>query len=69
MADRIYVYIDGESHFIRSEKAWQNIHGPDVCLDRAVVGLLSQAERDAIWNRGYDAGSIRQQDLSQSGCR
>ena len=33
MADRIYVYIDGESHFHRSECAWRKIHGNDACLE------------------------------------
>jgi uncharacterized LabA/DUF88 family protein len=34
MADRTYVYIDGESHFVRSENAWRKINGDDACLGR-----------------------------------
>jgi uncharacterized LabA/DUF88 family protein len=32
---RVYIYVDGESHFIRSEKAWQEIHGQDASLEHA----------------------------------
>jgi uncharacterized LabA/DUF88 family protein len=33
MPDRTYVYVDGESHFIRSECAWRKLHGPNARLD------------------------------------
>lgn len=33
MTDRTFVYIDGESHFIRSENAWRSLHGPEASLD------------------------------------
>jgi hypothetical protein len=32
MADRVYTYIDGESHFIRAEKAWRKLHGDGASL-------------------------------------
>lgn len=35
MPDRIYTYVDGESHFIRLEKAWRRLHG-----ERAGLGQL-----------------------------
>lgn len=34
MSNRRFVYIDGESHFIRSENAWRHLHGEEACLDR-----------------------------------
>ena len=34
MADRTYVYVDGESHFIRSECALRKLHGENARLDR-----------------------------------
>jgi len=34
MADRTYVYVDGESHFIRSERAWRDLHGEEACLEQ-----------------------------------
>jgi len=33
MADRTFLYVDGESHFIRSESAWRDLHGPQASLD------------------------------------
>ncbi len=33
MADRTYVYVDGESHYIRSEFAWRKLHGQGASLD------------------------------------
>lgn len=34
MTDRMFVYVDGESHFIRSENAWRSLHGEEACLGR-----------------------------------
>jgi len=34
MSHRRFVYIDGESHFIRSENAWRHLHGEEACLER-----------------------------------
>lgn len=32
-SDRRYVYVDGESHYIRSEHAWRQLHGAKACLE------------------------------------
>jgi uncharacterized LabA/DUF88 family protein len=42
MSDRRYVYIDGESHFIRSENAWRQLHGEEACLGR--LRYVNQAD-------------------------
>src|SRR5262245_28504495 len=34
-AARIYVYIDGESHYIRSDQCWKSIHGQEAELSDA----------------------------------
>jgi uncharacterized LabA/DUF88 family protein len=33
MNPQLYVYVDGESHFIRSERCWQRIHGDQAQLE------------------------------------
>lgn len=33
MAERLYVYVDGESHYIRSQEAWKRIYGEEATLD------------------------------------
>jgi len=33
-SEMINIYVDGESHFIRSEKYWQKLHGPGASLER-----------------------------------
>ena len=45
-ANRTYVYVDGESHFIRSERAWRNIHGPEACLQR--LKHIGQADEKLV---------------------
>lgn len=58
MSDRRFVYIDGESHYIRSEHAWRQLHGDDACLERLrdanqaddrMVLVLPQAK--VFWTR------------------
>lgn len=58
MSDRKYVYIDGESHYIRSENAWRQIHGERACLghlryvnqaDDRMVLVLPEAK--VFWTR------------------
>ena len=34
MSQRNFIYVDGESHFIRTEDAWRNIHGDGARLER-----------------------------------
>lgn len=34
MGEHTYVYVDGESHYIRSEVAWQKLYGPTASLER-----------------------------------
>ncbi|NNM85164.1 MAG: NYN domain-containing protein [Phycisphaerales bacterium] len=66
MADCIYVYVDGESHFIRSEYAWREIHGSEACLER--LQYIGQKDRDMVlaipkakifWIRTMSAGVRR----------
>lgn len=66
MADRIFAYIDGESHFIRSEDMWRKIHGPDACLDRfRHVGqtddrmVLFKEKAKVFWTRRMIPGVMR----------
>jgi len=33
MTNRTFVYIDGESHFIRSQNAWRQLHGDNASLE------------------------------------
>jgi uncharacterized LabA/DUF88 family protein len=42
MAERTFVYVDGESHFIRSEHEWRTLHGEEACLDD--LRCLGQAD-------------------------
>lgn len=34
MANRTFLYVDGESHFVRSEAAWRSLHGAEACLSQ-----------------------------------
>jgi len=56
--DRIFAYVDGESHFLRSLSAWQDLHGDQACLERmryarepnlSLVLALSKAK--VFWTR------------------
>jgi uncharacterized LabA/DUF88 family protein len=65
MPDRIYVYIDGESHFHRSECAWQGIHGSEASLEQVryvrepadLVFVESKAK--VFWTRRLSPGADR----------
>lgn len=66
MADRTYVYIDGESHYIRAEEAWQKCRGSDAALDRLryvdepADGLvLVIPEAKVFWTRKMSPGADR----------
>lgn len=66
MTDRAFVYIDGESHFIRSESAWRNIHGPEASLERIrYVGqtderlILVLPKAKVFWTRKMNPGVRR----------
>jgi uncharacterized LabA/DUF88 family protein len=65
MGDRIFVYVDGESHFIRSEKEWKAIHG-DVadlgmlhhgCIDDRMVLHIPEAK--VFWTQRMHPGVDR----------
>jgi uncharacterized LabA/DUF88 family protein len=66
MAGRIYVYVDGESHFLRSENAWRKLRGPTACLDRLrYLGeadnklILVDSKAKVFWTRRMNPGVHR----------
>jgi hypothetical protein len=66
MADRIFVYVDGESHFIRSEDAWRKLHGQEASLDRLrYIGqsddrlILVDSKAKVFWTRKMNPGANR----------
>lgn len=66
MADRTFVYIDGESHYIRSENAWRELHGSEACLDcLQYVGqadgrlILVLPKAKVFWTRKLNPGVQR----------
>jgi uncharacterized LabA/DUF88 family protein len=66
MTERIFVYVDGESHFIRTEKAWCGIHGPTAGLEQLqLVGdkdnsnVLAIPDAKIFWTRKMSAGVHR----------
>ncbi len=66
MTDRAFVYIDGESHFIRSENAWRSLHGPEAALDRIrYVGqtderlILVLPKAKVFWTKKMNPGVRR----------
>lgn len=66
MTDRTFVYVDGESHFIRSKCAWENIHGVEASLDRLrLVGhaddslVLVDSTAKVFWTRKMNPGVSR----------
>ena len=66
MADRIYAYIDGESHYIRTERAWCVLHGSDASLDclryKGQVDdrmVLVVPKATVFWTRKLGAGVTR----------
>lgn len=66
MPNRTFFYIDGESHYIRSEKAWQSLHGSYARLDCMKFvdepdnrHILVNAEAKVFWTRRMHAGAKR----------
>ena len=66
MADRVFVYVDGESHFIRSENAWRKLHGSEANLDELRHNgqpddrmILVDARAKVFWTRKMNPGVDR----------
>jgi len=66
MADRTFVYVDGESHFIRSENAWRDLHGAEACLESLrYIGqtddnlILVNSKAKIFWTRKMNPGVHR----------
>ncbi len=66
MSDRRFVYIDGESHFIRSDNAWRQLHGCDASLDRLRYAnqgddrmVLVLPEAKVFWTRRMNPNVLR----------
>jgi uncharacterized LabA/DUF88 family protein len=66
MSDRRFVYIDGESHYIRSEHTWRQLHGEEACLERLryvnqaddrIVLVLPEAK--VFWTRRMNPNVLR----------
>lgn len=75
MGDRTYVYIDGESHFIRSQEAWRDLHGKDAQLeqlryidqpDEALV--LVEPRAHVFWTRKMNPGVDRAIYFTSAAC-
>ena len=47
---RIYVYVDGESHFVRSQALWRRLHGDDAQLSE-ITSTLTVANKNAYPDR------------------
>jgi len=63
---RIYVYVDGESHFLRSEAAWRTLHGPEASLAQLKhcgaddpEMLLVDERAKVFWSRTLSPGFHR----------
>jgi hypothetical protein len=63
---RTYTYIDGESHYIRSQEAWRSLHGKDASLERLRVGhqqqdwiVLTIPKAKVFWTRHMPYGGVR----------
>ena len=62
---RLVVYIDGESHFVRSEKAWCKIHSECESLDAITTRhesgppLLLDQRCKVFWSRIFSPGAHR----------
>ncbi len=61
-----YVYVDGESHFIRSQDAWRKLHGPDARLEQLrYVGqpddrlVFVNPKAKIFWTRKMNPGAER----------
>jgi uncharacterized LabA/DUF88 family protein len=66
MPDRTYVYVDGESHFIRSECAWRKLHGEHARLEQLRHKgqkdgklILVDASAKIFWTRKMNPGVHR----------
>ena len=66
MAERTYVYVDGESHFIRSQAAWRAIHGADAQLEQLRyidppddALILVKPKAKLFWTRKMNPGADR----------
>jgi len=66
MADRTFVYVDGESHFIRTENAWRKLHGEQASLDRlryideaSDQLILVDSKAKVFWTRKMNPGASR----------
>ena len=67
MGDRTFLYVDGESHFVRSERAWRNIHGEQASLENLRhVGeqpadqlVLVRPKAKIFWTRKMNPGIQR----------
>lgn len=66
MPDRSCVYIDGESHYIRSEKKWQKLHGASASLeqlrykgDTSDKLILVIPKAKVFWTRRMNPGVTR----------
>lgn len=75
MPDRTFVYIDGESHYIRSEKVWRSIHGDSACLGHLrYVGqtddqmVLVIPDANVFWTRRMSAGVERATYFTSTVC-
>jgi uncharacterized LabA/DUF88 family protein len=75
MPDLTYVYIDGESHYIRSEKAWQIVHGDNASLDQLrYVGdpddrlVLVIPRAKVFWTRKMNPGATRAVYFTSASC-
>jgi hypothetical protein len=63
MAGQVYTYVDGESHFIRLEKAWQQLHGDYAKLDELRFinqtdpgWILHLPHAKVFWTRSWSPG-------------
>ena len=66
MPDRTSVFVDGESHFIRSQNAWRELHGKDACLRRLrhtgesdQRSILVDLQAKVFWTRRLSPGVQR----------
>jgi uncharacterized LabA/DUF88 family protein len=66
MGDRTFVYVDGESHFIRSQDAWRKLHGQHTGLDHLrYIGqtddrlILVDSRAKVFWTRKMNPGVHR----------
>jgi hypothetical protein len=66
MAERKYVYVDGESHFIRSQDAWRKLKGDFACLEQLrYVGqtddqlILVDSAAKVFWTRRMNPDAER----------